>query len=224
MPDETTGQHPDRPGSSGPERRSGPFARRRQRDLGTRPFPLLTPEEWREPGDALRRMYENAQARAMETADWYLDDRVRMRLASQVLRGLAILLAAAGGLQPLAAAAGGTAGAQLGGGNLAWGYVLLAGAGVCVALDRILGLSSRWMRDITTAQKIQQRLVDFQFDWADLNARDAMGPGPVPVHDYLALLRAFLSDVSSITQEETSEWVNEFQSAVAQLTNHSGNR
>jgi hypothetical protein len=147
-----------------------------------------------------------------------------MRLASQVLRGLAILLAAAGGLQPLAAAAGGTTGAQLGGGNLAWGYVMLAAAGVCVALDRILGLSSRWMRDITTAQKIQQRLVDFQFDWAELNARDAVGPEPVPVHDYLTLLRAFLSDISSITQEETSEWVNEFQSAVAQLTNQAGNR
>ncbi len=197
---------------------------RRQRDLRTHPFPLLTPDQWREPGDSLRRMYENAQARAMEAADWYLDDRVRMRFASQVLRGLAILLAAAGGLQPLAAAAGGTTGEQLGGGNLAWGYVLLAAAGVSVALDRILGLSSRWMRDIMTAQKIQQRLVNFQFDWAELNARDSLGAEPVPVHDYLALLRAFLSDISSITQEETSEWVSEFQSAVAQLTNQAGNR
>ncbi|MFC0863109.1 SLATT domain-containing protein [Sphaerimonospora cavernae] len=85
-------------------------------------------------------------------------------------------------------------------------------------------MSSGWMRDMTTAQKIQHRLVDFQFDWAELNARDAVRPEPVPVQDYLALLRSFLADISLITREETSEWVNDFQSAAAQLTDHAAKR
>jgi hypothetical protein len=190
--------------------------RRGRRDVP--PFPLLTPEQWRAPEEALRQMYAGAEARAIANADWYLEDRVRKRVPSQILRGLAILLGAAGALQPLAASAGTSDG------SLAWGYVLLAAAGVCIAFDHFLGLSSGWMRDMVTAQRIQHRLVEFQLDWAAMNARDAIGPDQSTVHDYLALLRSFMSDISLITAEETSEWVSDFQTAVAQLNNQTGNR
>ncbi|GAA1303983.1 hypothetical protein Psi02_44970 [Planotetraspora silvatica] len=162
-------------------------------------------------------MYAGAEARAIANADWYLADRVRKRVAARILRGLAIVLGAAGALQPLA-----TAGSS--DGSLAWGYVLLAAAAVCIAFDHFLGLSSGWMRDMVTTQRIQHRLVEFQLDWAAMNARDAIGPDQSSVHDYLALLRSFMSDISVITAEETSEWVSDFQTAVAQLNNPTGNR
>ncbi|MEV4383488.1 SLATT domain-containing protein [Streptosporangium sp. NPDC049644] len=189
----------------------GPGGRRtfRQADLGVRTFPLVTAEEWRTPEEVLRRMYLEAEDRAIEAYTWYMRDRVRKRASSKVLRGAAIVLAAAGGLQPLASAAGA-------GGGLGWGYILLASAGVCVAFDHFLGLSSRWMRDMVCAQEIQSRLHGFQLDWAVLNARD-VEQRPIPVEDYLDLLRAFITDLSAIMTRETNEWVTEFQSGLAQF-------
>ncbi|GII51659.1 hypothetical protein Pth03_00480 [Planotetraspora thailandica] len=215
---------PDGPGAPTPlkaDLRKAARRARRQRDLRTHRFVLLSPEQWRAPDEALRRMYEVAEGRAIENAEWYLDDRMRKRVPSQILRALAILLGAAGALQPLIATAGGT---QNNSGNLAWGYVLLAAAGVCIGFDHFLGLSSGWMRDMVAVQKIQRRLVEFQLDWAALNAHDALNSQPTPVHDYLELLRAFMSDISVITAEETSEWVSDFQNAVAQLNTQAGAR
>jgi hypothetical protein len=217
---------PDGPGAPTPQppkadQRKAARPARRQRDLRTHRFVLLSPEQWRAPDEALRRMYEIAEGRAIENAEWYLDDRMRKRVPSQILRGLAILLGAAGALQPLIATAGG---AQNDSGNLAWGYVLLAAAGVCIGFDHFLGLSSGWMRDMVTVQKIQRRLVEFQLDWAALNAHDAIGPERTPVHHYLELLRSFMADISLITSEETSEWVSDFQNAVSQLNNQTGAR
>ncbi|MEU4831736.1 SLATT domain-containing protein [Streptosporangium sp. NPDC023615] len=158
----------------------------------------------------LRRMYLEAEERAIEAYTWYIRDRVRKRVSSKALRGAAIVLAAAGGLQPLASAAGA-------GGGLGWGYVLLASGGVCVAFDHFLGLSSRWMRDMVCAQEIQSRLHAFQLDWAVLNARDAAEQRPVPVEEYLELLRVLITDLSATIIGETGEWVAEFRSGLAQL-------
>ncbi|MFF5112378.1 SLATT domain-containing protein [Streptosporangium sp. NPDC000509] len=182
----------------------------RQADLVARTFPLVSTEEWRAPEEVLRRMYLEAEGRAIEAYTWYMRDRVRKRASSKILRGVAIVLAAAGGLQPLASAAGA-------GGGLGWGYILLASAGVCVAFDHFLGLSSRWMRDMVAAQEIQSRLHDFQLDWAVLNARDALDQRSIPVEEYLELLRTFITDLSAIVTRETNEWVTEFQSGLAQL-------
>lgn len=184
-------------------------------DLKARPFPLLTPEEWRRPREALRRMYLDAERRAIEAYDWYMRDRVRKRAAGRALRVAAIVLGAAGGLQPLVNLAGS-------GPGLGWGYVLLASAGVCLAIDHFLGLSSRWMRDMITAQRIHQRLQRFQLDWAALEAVEAGSGGDedaqvAHLQEYLDLLRGFSEDISTILIEETSEWINEFQSGLVLL-------
>jgi hypothetical protein len=174
---------------------------------------LLPPEQWREPDAALRRMYLDAQARAIEAYDWYLADRLRKRTWSWLLRAAAIILAAAGGLQPLISAASSRM-------SFAWGYVLLALAGISIGFDHFLGLSSGWMRDVAAAQRVQRRLQEFQLDWATLNARDALTPelAGVDVSGYLDLLRSFVTDMSAIMMEETAEWVAEFQSGISQLT------
>lgn len=189
-----------------------PRPEHRPSDLRVRPFPVPTTEEWREPEGVLRRMYEAAEEHAIEASEWYLRDRVRKKTASRLLRGLAVVLGAAGGLQPLITVA-------MSGKSSGWGYVFLALAGTCVAFDHFLGLSSRWMRDMITAQRIQRRLRQFQIDWAGLNARQAMNAeaSRPDVPGYLDLLRGFLIDVSDITINETAEWVSEFQAGIAQL-------
>jgi hypothetical protein len=178
---------------------------------------MTAEDQWRDPHKALRVLYEHAESRAIEAAEWYLDDRIKRRFASQALRLLAILLAAVGGLQPLAATAIAPA-VPPGPGHLAWGYIMLAVAGVCVACDHFLGLSSRWMRDMVTAQKLQHRLIEFQLDWVELEVRGATDPGAATTHDYLRLLRSFITDTSTVTHEETLEWLTEFQSTTAQLS------
>jgi SMODS and SLOG-associating 2TM effector domain 2 len=196
-------------------RRGGP----RQRDLTARSFPLVNADQWRRPETVLRRMYLDAEARAIEAYEWYLRDRVRKKTASRALRGLGVTMAAAGGLVPLA-------GVTSGGGPSGWGYVLLALAGVCVGFDHFLGLSSGWMRDMVTAQKIQRQLQEFQLDWASMNAEDAArtAPAGVDVQQYLDLLRSFTTGLSGIMAEETTEWVNEFQSGLSQLQSQTGRK
>jgi hypothetical protein len=185
--------------------------RRRRPDLPTRLLPLIAPENWKNPGEALQVLYEDAQARAIEICDWYMADRLGRKRASRILRGLVLVLAAAGGLVPLANI---TMGTSVSG----WGYLLLALAGVCFGFDRYLGLSSGWMRDVTTAQRVQRRLQGFQFAWMKLNVTDARDDvtesSPLP---YLELLRDFANDLSDLVMGETDDWVSEFQTGLQQL-------
>jgi SMODS and SLOG-associating 2TM effector domain 2 len=199
-------------GAAGNGRRVAPQRRGRRTDLRAHTFPLLPPDEWRHPGDALKRMYQDAEKYAIEAYDWYLADRLRKRTWSRRLRALTIILAAAGGLQPLVSAASSRM-------SFAWGYVLLALAGICVGFDHFFGISTRWMRDVVTAQKLQQRLQKFQLDWASLDAAGTLAPDPDPagVHKYLDVLRDFVMDNSAIMMNETAEWVAEFQTGISQL-------
>lgn len=172
-------------------------------------------ERWRQPEAVLAELYDDAQSRAVEACEWYLADRRGKKTASRLLRGLAMLLASAGGLIPLANV---TTGQSVSG----WGYVLLAGAGVCFGFDRVLGLSAGWMRDMTTAQRIQRRLQAFQFDWTALDAARAIDGTSVSVEPYLTLLRDFATGLSDLMIEETGEWVSEFQSGLAMLEARTG--
>lgn len=143
----------------------------------------------------------------MEAIEWYLNDKRIKKRASQILRAIAIVLAAAGGLVPLI-----TVAAQRGH-WAAWGYVLLAGAASCVGFDRFFGLSAAWMRDVSGAQLIQIRLQVFQYDWATMCA----SPASSDTIARLSLLSVFINDVNSLVHEETSEWTVEFQSSLAHL-------
>ncbi|MEV8631079.1 SLATT domain-containing protein [Streptosporangium sp. NPDC051023] len=207
---------PSHPRSAGPEGEPPVRVHRaKETDLGVRTFPLVSAEEWRAPEEVLRRMYLDVEERAIEAYGWYMRDRIRKKTVSRRLRGAAIVLAAAGGLQPLASAAGSW-------GGMGWGYVLLASAGVCVAFDHFLGLSSGWMRDMVSAHTIRQRLHEFQLDWAGLGARDALAGQETPVQEYLELVRAFIVDLSEIVNNETTEWATEFKEGLSQFSLPSG--
>lgn len=190
---------------------------RRKNDLTPRQFPLIQADQWNEPEAVLAELYEDAQGRAIEIHNWYLADRIGKKNASRALRILAILLASAGGLIPLANVTTGQAASG-------WGYILLAGAGVCFGFDRLLGLSAGWMRDMTTAQRIHRRLQGFQFDWVGLEAARAANGGDIDTVPYLQLLRDFAADLSGIITEETNEWIAEFQSGLLSLEAQTGHR
>lgn len=184
----------------------------RRDDLRAQRFPLAGPEDWRDPGQALTTLYRHAEDKALQAIDWYLRDKRSKKLSSRVLRAVAIILAAAGGVQPLVSIA------RPGQGNAGWGYVLLALAAACIGFDRFFGLSSGWMRAISTAQAIQSSLERFQFEWAATCACTAMLPArPEQVLDRLQLLRAFSEQLLDLVRGETAEWVVEFQSSLSSL-------
>jgi conflict system pore-forming effector with SLATT domain len=192
---------------------------RRRRDLRARPFPTAAMEQWQDTEAALVLLYRYAEARAIDAADWYLQDKWAKRIWSRGLRLLVILLVSAGGLQPLLDAAAPGAGP----GSAAWGYVLLALAAACIGLDRFFGISSGWMRSMTTAQALEHRLEQLQYDWAAECARSAARTvDPKQVQTRLALLRAFSDDVAALMQQETAEWVLEFQRSLLRLEASSG--
>jgi hypothetical protein len=194
-------------------------ARRRRRDLRAGPFPTAAMEEWQDTEAALTQLYRYAEGRAIEAVDWYLQDKRSKRIWSRGLRLLAILLVIAGGLQPLLDAA------APGPSRTAWGYVLLAMAAACIGFDRFFGLSSGWMRSMTTAQALERRLGQLQYDWAAECARSAARTvDPKQVQNRLALLRVFSDDVAALMQQETAEWVLEFQSKLLRLERANGPR
>src|SRR5918999_3169306 len=189
-----------------------PDRRRRRRDLRAGPFPTAAMDQGHDTEAALTQLYRYAEGRASEATDWYLQDKRGKRIWSRGLRLLAIVLVTAGGLQPLldAAAPGPT--------RTAWGYVLLALAAACIGFDRFFGLSSGWMRSMTTAQALERRLEQLQYDWAAECARSATRTvDPKQVQNRLALLRAVADDMAALMQQETAEWVLEFQSTLVRL-------
>jgi hypothetical protein len=190
---------------------------RRRRDLRAGPFPAAAMEQWQDTEAALTQLYRYAEGRAIDAADWYLQDKRGKRIWTRGLRLLVILLVTAGGLQPLLDAA------APGPSRTAWGYVLLALAAACIGLDRFFGLSSGWMRSMTTAQALERRLEQLQYDWAAECARSASRTvDPKQVQTRLALLRAFSEEVAALMQQETAEWVLEFQRNLLGLETSTG--
>jgi hypothetical protein len=186
-----------------------PDRRRRRRDLRPGPFPTAGLDQWQDTEAALTRLYRYAEGRAIDAVDWYLADKRGKRSWSRGLRLLAILLVTAGALQPLLDAV------VPGPSRTAWGYVLLAMAAACIGF---FGLSSGWMRSMTTAQALGRRLEQLQYDWAAECARSAARTvDPRQVQNRLALLRVFSADVAALLQQETTEWVLEFQSSLLRL-------
>ncbi|GID95629.1 hypothetical protein Adi01nite_50410 [Amorphoplanes digitatis] len=188
------------------------MANRRKRDLQPGEMPVPTVDEWRDPAATLERLRAWAEANAAEARDWYLRDKASKRVGSRALRALAILFAIVGGVAPLLAATEGR--------SANWGYVMLALAAGCVAFDHFFGLSSGWMRDITTARALERRLGKFRFAWTTVNADAAFGVDVITAKAGLDLIEQFVSDVADLIDGETAEWLTEFRANITNFAAH----
>ncbi|WP_081982465.1 SLATT domain-containing protein [Streptacidiphilus albus] len=198
--------------AANPSRSAAATSGTRGRDLSVRQFPL---GDWGEPAERLEELYRWSEERALEAVDWYHRDRRWKRRGARVLRYLAVLLGIGGAVLPLVGLTG------LWDKGVDWGYVLLLLAGACLGADRVFGLTSGWMRDISTGQALQRRLEAFQFDWASECVREVLGPTEGTASEAaercLGVLRRFCEDVSDMVRTETSEWMLEFRASMTQL-------
>ncbi|WDV32094.1 SLATT domain-containing protein [Streptomyces sp. AD16] len=206
-------QHEEQP--EGPADDARPRQRHRPRhpaDLAGRPFPL---GDWGQPADRLTELYEWVEESALATADWYLADRARKRRGARLLRAGTALGTAAGAALPLLDLTGAVPGAS------PWACLAVLMAAACVALDRYLGLTSGWMRDMATAQAVQQRLQVLQFDWASECVREVLGPTDGTAAEAadrcLGVLRRFADDLNDLVRTETADWMVEFRTGPAPL-------
>ncbi|WP_328880268.1 SLATT domain-containing protein [Streptomyces sp. NBC_00299] len=181
-------------------------------ELTGRAFPL---GDWGEPAVRLDELYRWVERGALNTAAWYLADRVWKRRGARALRGGAAFGAVVGAALPLLDLTGAARGAA------PWGYLALLLAVACVAADRFFGLTSGWIRDVATAQAVQRRLQALQFDWATESVREVLGPAEGTAGEAaercLGVLRRFCEDVTELVRAETSDWMVEFRTGSAPL-------
>lgn len=178
--------------------------------------PGLSLSQWAEPYEALGQLCGWAERYATTAMNWYLRDKQVKRWASRLLRAMAVLFAVGGGIVPLVGGVGGSSNA---------GYVLIALAAGCVAFDHFFGLSSGWMRDISTAQALQDRLATFHLGWVrwqasgvDLQSQDQISEHLRPnIQDALELINGLVVDVGRLTEAETTQWITNFNSSIAML-------
>ncbi|UYQ66591.1 SLATT domain-containing protein [Streptomyces peucetius] len=181
-------------------------------DLTGRTFPL---GDWGEPAARLDELYRWVESDALRTADWYLADRVLKRRAARTLRLGTALGTLAGASLPLLDLTQAVSGAA------PWGYLSLLLAAACLACDRYFGLTSGWMRDVATAQAVQRRLQELQYDWASESVREILGPAEGTASEAaercLGVLRRFSEDIADLVRSETSDWMTDFRPGPAPL-------
>jgi len=138
------------------------MAKTRDNDLDTGLLEKLswTPDERM---DSLEKVFRHVSGEAYHAIVWYLDKKRPKRIGARALRLGAIVGTTVAGIMPLLA--------QIYTINgqpriaLAWSSVALVLAVALIGLDRFFGLSSAWMRFLTTEIQIRNTLQTFQLDW-----------------------------------------------------------
>ncbi|MFD6800827.1 SLATT domain-containing protein [Streptomyces cyaneofuscatus] len=182
------------------------------RDLTGRPFPL---GDWGEPAERLDELYRWVESGALETAEWYLADRVWKRRGARALRLGTAAGVVAGVALPLLDLTGALSG------SAGWGYLSLLLGAACMGCDRYFGLTSGWIRNLATAQAVQRRLQVLQFDWASECVRETLGPSEGTASEAaercLGVLRRFSEDITELVRSETADWMVEFRAGPAPM-------
>jgi len=168
---------------------------------------------------SVKALAQDVEKSVTEASDWYMAKRRAPSAGAQWTRMLAIVFVTLGGLSPLLSSTFGPIKGALNVTGTGAGYLFLALAAACVALDRYAGFSSSWMRRITTGQAIKRLVIDFRVQWppllAELEAKTNITIADVkPLFDRIAKLSA---DAEDLIKEETRLWKVEFESAFSQL-------
>jgi hypothetical protein len=169
--------------------------------------------------DAVHSLFVYANGGAKRAVAWYERAKHRKAVTSLWLRGLAIVLIVVGGLAPILA---GFMHDDLSTAYLMVivtqsGYTMLGVAAGLVLFDRYFGMSSGWIRYMTSLAAIERLRAEFLFDWTAL-----LQKAPAPIDDatkllFLSRAQAFQKGVLEVIEKETAGWVAEFQSSVADL-------
>jgi hypothetical protein len=97
------------------------------------------------------------------------------------------------------------------------GYLMLGLAAGLLAFDRYFGVSSGWIRDMTSLAGIERLRSEFMLDWTVMLQKAPTSIDASAVLPFLERAQTFQKAVLEIVEKETAAWIVEFQSSVADL-------
>lgn len=167
------------------------------------------------PTEALKTIYEHANATCAAIRGWYWSSIAVKRRISWWVRGATFLLLITGSLLPVAAGFSDASAQRL----LCTqsGVVALALAGLLQGADRIFGWSSGWLRYITTVTAIENRSRRFELEWAGYLLTRHGALDDADVRTLFELARQYEDDTVRLQAEETSQWAAEFSTSMTAL-------
>jgi len=183
--------------------------------------PMLANLSWKEldVDDSLATLREHVENEAQRQIDWYHAKRKVKASISTGLRFVAILLFVLGGLVPIVKATLAPETIRRIGFDFGQtGYLLLAVAAGCVAMDRFFGYSSGWIRYVTTALAQEKSLEEFRLEWARCIAKlRGRQPNESELDQLIRTCETFNLAIRGQIEQETKTWVTEFENNLSQL-------
>lgn len=99
-----------------------------------------------------------------------------------------------------------------------WSYVAFAFVAGVFALDKFFGLSSGWIRFMTTQLALERTLVEFHYDFAlSISQLGNTTPSPAQTAPVLQRIKTFSLQIETLVKQETDAWAAEFQRSIAEL-------
>jgi len=184
------------------------------KDLKPEEFPVFTWES-ASAENSLAEVYKYTTGRATASCNWYLDRKWYKRWCGYLLRIAALFSVTVAGLVPLFGEIFVSNGKPCI--HPLWSGVALAVAALAVALDKLGGLTSGWVRYVITAQQIGQLLERFRFDWEAAKVKRTSPPKPAEILEALTLCSTFLEAVHKAVQDETNRWAEEFRVVLSEI-------
>ncbi|PYQ81629.1 MAG: hypothetical protein DMG01_03500 [Acidobacteria bacterium] len=174
--------------------------------------------EWtcQDPAESLKRLLQYVESEADKAIAWYWQRKKSKAWLSRAVQFLAVVLTALAGIVPVASA-------LLKDANVTpisplWSSLLVGIAAALLGVDRAFGYSTGWARYVLAATAIRKSYEEFRMDWVALTAGAACPtPTPEQVAAMLQKAKDFRVGIEAIVQQETRDWVTEFQSSISQL-------
>lgn len=159
----------------------------------------------------IRELFVWVESFAVESINWYTCEKVSKARWSRLLRLSAVLSFALGAITPVVVVGMGWSKEAI------WGYGLIGIGACCVAIDKVCGFSSSWMRYVSTAISLNRQLVMFQASWPRIEAKILHESSSENFSQAVQDLVKFVDEFSLVMEKETLAWVSEFQSHIIQL-------
>ena len=155
------------------------------------------------------------ETQAQTAMEWYWARKKWKSRLSRTVQASSMLLAAAGGLAPVVVKLWNPPGVPVDSGL--WASLFLGVAASLLGLDKAFGYSTAWARYVMAATSIRKALEEFRMDWTQLSAQLTSNPSADDIAKLLQRAKDFRLAVENIVQQETKDWITEFQSNLAKL-------